>query len=81
MSKEYCDNQNLKCPSCKYEHQSEYTETLKGDKPFIPIYSEHTFKTPNTKERKNWEYDYKENLEINLYGCPYCGTVIFTSED
>ena len=57
-------NTEFKCAACGYIYSAEKKE-------FIPIYSEHKFRIPSEAKHS------AHSIEVELYGCPACGTVLF----
>lgn len=60
----------MKCRACGYESND---SSLEGQ--FIEIKSDQKFKVKNPKNCEHGDYDYKENVEAELYACPKCFTV------
>ncbi len=68
------------CKACGYEHKGEWAKdgynNIVGDQQFINVMSEHKFKIDNPREREYGDYDYQEYINVELYACPKCHTVL-----
>jgi len=57
----------MECKACGF---------IRGEENFIRIFSDHKFKIENQNECQDGDYDYKSKIEVYLYACPKCQTVL-----
>jgi ABC-type ATPase with predicted acetyltransferase domain len=62
------------CKACNYEYKYDYCDStaIKGDEEFIKINGYFT---------RDLRYEYaSETVQVYLYGCPKCGSVVINLE-
>lgn len=73
----FLEQQDLKCAACGYIYEATDDKKIQGDEEFIRIFTAHKLEIKNPEPMSHGDYNHNDYLQVYIYGCPKCKTIIF----